>query len=117
MKQASDIRKQLTDYCATVGIPSQSCGDNERIKKCFACGFFLQAAARQEDGQYKTLVGNKIVSIHPSSVMFSRKPPYVLYHQLVFTKRKYMRGILSINPNWLTDKDVVGKFYQKRAIS
>lgn len=77
----------------------------QTIRRCLTSGFFLKAAVRQEDGLYKTLVGNKVrvypssggrpescrlmmsgmqlVKIHPSSVLFTKKPLCVLYNQLV----------------------------------
>jgi len=32
----------------------------QTIRRCLTSGFFLKAAVRQEDGLYKTLVGNKV---------------------------------------------------------
>ena len=49
--------------------------------------FFLQAAARRPSGDYVTLVSRQTASIHPSSALFSRRAPCVLYNELVFTTR------------------------------
>jgi len=36
----------------------------------------------QKDGTYKTILGKKEVKIHPSSVLFSKKAPFVVFHEL-----------------------------------
>jgi pre-mRNA-splicing factor ATP-dependent RNA helicase DHX15/PRP43 len=40
------------------------------------------------------------VIIHPSSILAYR-PEYVLYHELVLTKKNYMRTVMDIKPQWL----------------
>jgi hypothetical protein len=81
----------------------------QTIRRCLTSGFFLKAAVRQEDGLYKTLVGNKVpptsapqqapsrslfpgqlAKIHPSSVLFTKKPLCVLYNQLVPSSTKLL---------------------------
>ena len=42
----------------------------ETVLKCLVSAFFINAAVRQEDGSFRTLLGNKIVAIHPGSTLF-----------------------------------------------
>ena len=42
---------------------------------------------------------SQVVAIHPSCVL-SHKPLFVLYHELVLTKKNYMRTVVDINPKW-----------------
>lgn len=53
------------------------------ILKCFVCGFFNQIALRQPDNSYRTLTGNSQVYIHPSSLLFLKRIPSILYNNLV----------------------------------
>ncbi|KAL6044025.1 putative ATP-dependent RNA helicase dhx33 [Balamuthia mandrillaris] len=116
IKHATEVRKQLEGYCLQLGIQLVSCGDEtECIRKSITSGFFLHAAIRQEDGEYKTCVGNKIVHLHPSSVLFGKKPGCVIYNQLVFTKRNYMRDVVMVQPQWLTE--LSNSFYGGQASS
>lgn len=41
--------------------------------------------------------------IHPSSSMFEALPKWVIYHELVFTTKEFMRNIFEINPEWLLE--------------
>jgi HrpA-like RNA helicase len=115
MKQISDIRKQLIKLCQKLEInPNASCSlisEWENILKCFLTGFFMNVAVLQHDGSYKTLVSNQVVYIHPSSVLFGRKPEAVFFTELVQTSKKYMRKISSIQMSWLVE--VAPHYYGK----
>ncbi|KAI8922524.1 P-loop containing nucleoside triphosphate hydrolase protein [Powellomyces hirtus] len=90
LKQVQDIRKQLVSFTSRQGIDTTvSCGtDNlEAVLKCFLSGCFQNVAMRTPDGSYKTLVGNQAVYIHPSSVLFLKKPDAVVYNELVTLTR------------------------------
>lgn len=48
-------------YLKALGIIANSCCENtEAIRKALVSAFFTQAAIRLEDGQYKTLLGNRV---------------------------------------------------------
>ena len=50
-----------------------------------------------------TLVDHKTVSIYPLSTMSQRKPPCILYNQLMLTTRPYAREVLAIDRQWLEE--------------
>ncbi|ORX87728.1 P-loop containing nucleoside triphosphate hydrolase protein [Basidiobolus meristosporus CBS 931.73] len=103
MKHVMDVRKQLTQLCTRLNIsPTTSCGqDYDVVLKCFLAGFFQNTALLQPDGGYKTVVGGMTVYIHPASVMFGKKVEAIVYNELVFTTKHYLRGISGIQANWL----------------
>lgn len=114
MEHAAEIRAQLVGYAVDLGMSARSADDAyggagsgaaepTPLQRALVAGFFMHAATRQPDGTFKTLLGNKIVYIHPSSVLFQRKPDCVLFHELVLTKRRYMRGVLQIEAAWLPE--------------
>jgi HrpA-like RNA helicase len=75
---------------------------------------FRNAARKDQQEGYKTLVEGTPVHIHPTSALFQKQPEWVLYHELVLTSKEYMRESLSIEPKWLTEvapnffKQVIG---------
>ncbi|KAI9343732.1 DEAD/DEAH box helicase [Zopfochytrium polystomum] len=103
MKNALDIRKQLSEFCEAQGIsPTLSAGnETEPILRCFVHGFFQHAAVLQADGSYRTIGNKQVCHIHPSSVLFGKKLPLIMYHEMVQTSRQYMRNVSAISPLWM----------------
>lgn len=46
--------------------------------------------------------------------MFEALPKWVIYHELVFTTKEYMRNIIDINPEWLLE--IAPHYYKKSDI-
>ncbi|VDM85398.1 unnamed protein product [Strongylus vulgaris] len=81
-----------------------SCGrDVQRIQKAICSGFFKNAAKRDPQDGYRTLVDGQNVFIHPSSALFQNQPEWVVYHELVMTTKEYMREVTAIDPRWLVE--------------
>ena len=58
-----------------------SCGKNvSRVQRAICSGFFRNAARKDPQEGYKTIVDNQTVYIHPSSALFNRQPDW--YDQL-----------------------------------
>jgi HrpA-like RNA helicase len=71
-----------------------SCGrDVQRIQKAICSGFFRNAAKKDPQEGYRTLVDGQNVYIHPSSALFQHQPEFVVYHELVMTTKEYMREV------------------------
>lgn len=136
LARAHDVHFQLRMICGRsldrngLGMDvSISCGnDMEIFLKCVCAGLFLQAANRikkvehesdkgrsgileSNHQKYRTVIGKRPVSIHPTSTMFQRQPPpkCVVYTELVTTKRTYIRGVTQIRQEWL--QEVAPKFF------
>lgn len=80
-----------------------------------------QAARLNRDGAYITLTNPHTVQVHPQSSLFvgetendsqgSRedqkgkdavvRPGLVVYSELVFTTKEYMRNVIEVQPEWL----------------
>ncbi|OMH85218.1 Pre-mRNA-splicing factor ATP-dependent RNA helicase-like protein cdc28 [Zancudomyces culisetae] len=83
---------------------------NESLRKALTAGFFYNAAKlNKSNASYSTVKKNNTIYIHPSSCLFSAKedphslPKFVVYYELVLTTKEYMRQLIEINPNWLTE--------------
>ena len=118
MKRSLDIRKQLQRlvdrdvavasrrYPEYLGEMKQrdSSVQIKEVCKAIAAGFFTHVARRDaHEGGYKTLVEGQPVFIHPSSSLINRSPEWVIYHELVFTTKEYMREVMAVDPRWLVE--------------
>ena len=54
-------------------------------------------------GEYLALTSRQAVSVHPSSVLFSRRVSCVVFNELLFTTRLYMRDVTQIERDWLPE--------------
>ncbi|KAM3716919.1 putative pre-mRNA-splicing factor ATP-dependent RNA helicase [Dirofilaria immitis] len=99
LKRAQDIRKQLLSIMDRHKLNTISCGrDVQRIQKAICSGFFRNAAKRDPQEGYRTIVDGQNVYIHPSSALFQNQPEWVVYHELVMTTKEYMREVTAIEP-------------------
>lgn len=104
MKRARDVRDQLVGLMERVEIELKSnLNDSEAIRKCVTSGFFYHAGKLQKGGTYRTLKHNQSVTIHPTSALFQKMPRWVVYHELVFTTKEFMRQVIEIKPEWLVE--------------
>jgi len=100
MKQARAIRDQLKGLLKEAEIDATS-NPNEldNIRKAITSGFFFHIAKLQRSGSYRTINNLQIVSIHLSSSLFQvLLPRLILYHEMVTTKKEYVRQVIEIKP-------------------
>jgi len=113
MKKVTEIRKQLLHLCGmrSVNVKLVSAnGDNEKILRALVGAFFVNAAQRQPDGTYVTVSSNHTCQIHPSSVLFGKKPACVVYDELMLTQKSYMHGVSAVLAEWLAE--MAPRFYR-----
>lgn len=114
MTRVESVRTQLVGYLNKLELPIESSfPDIDPLRKATVAGFFLNTAMRSlQDGNggsktaYKTMCGrSEIVKVHPSSSLFMRNPPpkWVLYNELVFTSKHYIRSVMIIEKDWLLE--------------
>ncbi|KAK9375734.1 P-loop containing nucleoside triphosphate hydrolase protein [Lipomyces chichibuensis] len=115
--RARDVRDQLSRLCDRVGVKLSSAGTQENgvvnIQKSITSGFFVNTARLTRNGEsYRTVKTSQTVYIHPSSVLYKKKPKWILYHELVLTSKEFMRNCMSIQPPWLIE--VSPHFYKQK---
>lgn len=104
LKRAQDVRKQLLGIMDRHKLDVVSCGkQTARVQKCICSGFFQNAAKKDPQEGFRTLVDSQVVYIHPSSSLFNRQPEWVVYHELVLTTKEYMREVTTVDPKWLVE--------------
>ena len=101
MRAADDVRNQLVNILTRMGIdiPDNTYDVHikpkrqKRITKCLIEGYFAQVAYLETNGYYITIRDNQYVFIHPSSVLTSIKPQWVLYNEFVLTSKNFIRTV------------------------
>eukprot|EP00466_Bigelowiella_natans_P020875 jgi/Bigna1/87142/estExt_fgenesh1_pg.C_170066 len=112
LRRAQDVRKQLVQLMDRYRLPIESCGKNwNRLRKAITSGYFMNAAKKDPQEGYKTIVEGQPVYVHPGSALFNRQPDWLIYHQLVLTSKEYMRSCMTIEPKWLVE--LAPNFYKK----
>ncbi|XP_065204095.1 ATP-dependent RNA helicase DHX8-like [Planococcus citri] len=104
LKRAQDVRKQLLgimDRHKLDVVPAEK--NTVLIQKAICSGFFRNAAKKDPQEGYRTLVDSQVVYIHPSSALFNRQPEWVVYHELIQTTKEYMHEVTAIDPKWLVE--------------
>lgn len=105
MKSADNVRLQLERTMDRLQMKKNSTDFSSReyynnIRKALVTGFFMQVAHRERAGHYLTIKDNQEVYVHPSSTLM-HKPEWVIYNEFVLTKKKYIRTVMEIKPEWL----------------
>lgn len=104
MRRARDVREQLVGLMERVEIDMVSNRDDQiAIGKAVTAGYFYNTARISKGGGYKTVKHNQTVLIHPNSSMFEELPRWLIYHELVFTTKEYMRQVIQIENSWLLE--------------
>jgi len=104
LKRSQDVRKQLLGIMDRHKLDVVSCGQSTtRVQKAICSGFFRNAAKKDPQEGYRTLVDAQMVAIHPSSALFHRQPEWVVFHEVVQTTKEYLREVTTIDPKWLVE--------------
>ncbi|PKA47082.1 putative pre-mRNA-splicing factor ATP-dependent RNA helicase [Apostasia shenzhenica] len=104
LKHALDVRSQIKSHLEQMGLSMSSCGDDMvQFRRCLTASFFLNAAMRQADGSYRTMSSSQNVQIHPSSILFRKKPECIIFNELIRTNQNYARNITRVDPLWLPE--------------
>lgn len=104
IRRAQDVRQQLLGIMDRYHHRIISCGRNTtKVREALCTGFFRNAARKDPQEGYKTLVEGTPVYMHPSSALFGKPSEHVIYHTLVLTTKEYMHCTTSIEPKWLVE--------------
>jgi pre-mRNA-splicing factor ATP-dependent RNA helicase DHX16 len=114
IRRARDIREQLEGLCERVEIDHtvSTPDDLDAILKAISAGFFYNVARLGRTGDYQTVKQKKTVFIHPSSVLAKEEqpPPWLIFFELAFTTKEFMRQVAPIKPEWLVE--IAPHYYQ-----
>ncbi|USW56515.1 Putative helicase, P-loop containing nucleoside triphosphate hydrolase [Septoria linicola] len=117
LTRARDVRDQLAKLCDRVEVTVSSCGASnlQPVQRAMTAGFFPNAARLQRGGDsYRTVKNNMTVHIHPSSVLMDVRPKWVIFYELVLTSKEFMRSVMPLQPEWLTE--VAPHYYKPKDV-
>ncbi|KAL8645071.1 MAG: hypothetical protein Q9210_006911 [Variospora velana] len=104
MKRAQDVRQQLVTIMERYRHQIVSCGRNTmKVRQALCSGFFRNAARKDPQEGYKTLIEGTPVYMHPSAALFGKPAEHVIFHTLVLTTKEYMQCTTAIEPKWLVE--------------
>uniref|UniRef100_A0A1A7Y7C5 Pre-mRNA-splicing factor ATP-dependent RNA helicase DHX16 n=1 Tax=Iconisemion striatum TaxID=60296 RepID=A0A1A7Y7C5_9TELE len=114
MRRARDVRDQLEGLMDRIEVEMVSCeGENIPIRKSVTAGYFYHTA-RLSKGGYKTVKHQQTVYVHPNSSLFEEQPRWLIYHELVFTTKEFMRQVIEIESGWLLE--VAPHYYKSKEL-
>ena len=127
VESARQVREQLVEVCerlnllpaghaaaeaaalaqqqqrANQGLQGLDDEASKRVRRALTAALFGNAAQRQPTGEYLAVASREQVAIHPASALWTRRAPCVLFNELVYTTKLYMRDLTQIDPEWLTE--------------
>ncbi|XP_056126764.1 pre-mRNA-splicing factor ATP-dependent RNA helicase DHX16 [Rhinichthys klamathensis goyatoka] len=114
MKRARDVRDQLEGLMDRIEVElCSSDSDSVPIRKAVTAGYFYHTA-RLSKGGYKTVKHQQTVYVHPNSSLFEEQPRWMIYHELVFTTKEFMRQVIEIDNSWLLE--VAPHYYKNKEL-
>ncbi|KAJ6652892.1 hypothetical protein lerEdw1_010550 [Lerista edwardsae] len=114
MRRARDVREQLEGLMERIEVDiTSSEGDYIPVRKAITAGFFYHTSRLTRSG-YKTVKHQQTVFVHPNSSLFEEQPRWLIYHELVFTTKEFMRQIIEIDSTWLLE--VAPHYYKAKEL-
>jgi ATP-dependent helicase HrpA len=102
MREWADVHRQTSDILRHMkGFRERSVpASYEALHRSIVAGLIGNVATKEDDGSYRA-TRNRQVWLFPGSVLFSKRPPWVVCHDIVETSRVYARTLAAIDPAWL----------------
>ena len=115
MRRARDVRDQLEGLMERVEIElTSNPSDTINIRKAITSGYFYHTAKFSKGGQYRTVKHLQTVMVHPNSCLFDEQSKWLVYFELVFTTKEFMRQVIEIESKWLLE--VAPHYYKEKEI-
>lgn len=107
LRKVREVRSQMADIMTTLKIPMISCGTNwDKVRQSICSAYFHHAAVLKGVNQYVNLRSGLPCFLHPTSALYGmgETPHYIVYHELVFTSKEYMRCVTAVEGQWLAEQ-------------
>lgn len=105
MRKAREVREQLLELAKAQKMAHTTCDDWDVIRRTVASAYYYQAARRKGIGEYINIRSGVVCGLHPTSAIYGTglSPDYVVYHELIYTKKEYMSCVTAVEPQWLAE--------------
>ena len=101
---AKKIAEQLEKYLKSKDFSFKSSEDDiEGILRCITTAFFSNVAQRQASGVYKAIRSQETLTLHPTSILTTIYPQWILFYEIVKTGKYFMRECVEIDYQWLVE--------------
>ncbi|RCK59316.1 Pre-mRNA-splicing factor ATP-dependent RNA helicase prp16 [Candida viswanathii] len=115
--RAKDIKHQIMLIMKKLKIPIWKSRNDEDIKRCLCASFYQQLAKLSKmslNGQPEFINlrhSYMKMYLHPTSCLLETNlsSNYIVYHELILTKKEYMNYVTCVDPEWLLEYGY--KFY------
>ncbi|KXN91852.1 putative pre-mRNA-splicing factor ATP-dependent RNA helicase prp43 [Leucoagaricus sp. SymC.cos] len=107
LAEAEKLRKEMQGIMERLGFEIVSTTDEVKlftnIRKALVCGFFMQVAHKEGNGdEYVTIKDNQVVKFDPSCGM-KTQPEWVLFNEFILTEGYYIRIVTEVRGEWLLE--------------
>ncbi|MBQ6780013.1 MAG: ATP-dependent RNA helicase [Treponema sp.] len=92
MQEIANIKQQLEEEVAALGIPITGGGSMDDYLCCIAAGMIQFVCVREGRENYRSLTADHI-SIHPGSSMFRNDPLFIVAGEIVRTSRMFAMSV------------------------
>ncbi|CRH00715.1 pre-mRNA-splicing factor ATP-dependent RNA helicase PRP16, putative [Plasmodium relictum] len=106
LNKAKEVYSQLSDIIKTLNMKNVSCNNKwELLRKTICSGYFHNASKLKSFSEYINLRTNVSCHVHPNSSLYNigYTPDYVVYQEIVFTTKEFMRNVTTVEPEWLCE--------------
>jgi ATP-dependent RNA helicase DDX35 len=104
LQRAGQLRDQLRNVLRRLKKPIVSCEcDVEVLLRCLTTGLFMNAAQRTKGNMYRTVKGEALVKLMPSSIATVKHPPWVVYSEVLYSDAVYINEVSEIDADWLSE--------------
>lgn len=105
MRKAREVREQLIDILKSGAVRVTSSDDWDVTRRAVVDAYYYQAARRKGMSDYINIRSGVVCGLHPTSAIFGTglTPDYVVYHELIYTKKEYMSCVTAAEPQWLAN--------------
>lgn len=106
LNKAKEVYSQLSDIMKTLKVKNVSCSNKwDIVRKTICSGYFHNAAKLKSFGEYINLRTQISCHVHPQCSLYNigYTPDYVVYQEIVFTTKEFMRNVTTVDPEWLCE--------------
>ena len=101
LREWSEVHQQLHRVISEMGWkPNHKAASPDQIHRALLTGLLSNVGNKTDSAEYAGLRGAKFF-IFPGSVLFSKKPPWLMSAEIVETQRLYARTNAKVLPEWI----------------
>ena len=101
MREWSDVHLELRQLAHDLGLrTSRAPAPPEHVHLSLLAGLLSNVGMKTERNEYLGVRGTRF-HVFPGSILFARKPPWMMAAELVETTRLYARSCAVIEPEWI----------------